>query len=263
MKLISLPKTNLTVSKFSFGTASLHRLGGIKKQVSHLGAAVDAGFTHFDTSPLYGFGCSEISLGKAFSVRDHSAVTVATKVGLYAPGGSWQPLISMKTRKLFGRVISPLSRPIVDWTLSRAKVSLDESFARLGREQIDIVFIHEPDFELINTDEWLSWLKKESQDRVGFFGLAGSLQKLEPFIKYQSPLANIIQINDSFDKKEADILTDFSQKIQFTYGYFSSSPKGASGDDILLKALERNETGSIIVYTKNRARFQTFSDFSD
>jgi len=54
-----LPGTGLSVSRLSFGTATLHHHPTTAKRQAFLAAALDHGFTHFDTSPYYGFGMSE------------------------------------------------------------------------------------------------------------------------------------------------------------------------------------------------------------
>ena len=110
MKRIPLPGARLTLSRFSFGTASLHHLGALGKQVRHLRAALEAGFSHFDTAPLYGFGMAERALGRAFSDARSEAVTIATKVGLYPPGGAAQGRVAMLARKIVGKALPAMSR---------------------------------------------------------------------------------------------------------------------------------------------------------
>src|SRR3712207_7513257 len=44
-----------------------------------LGSALDAGFTHFDTAPMYGEGMAERTLGQFLSRRLRQQVTLATK----------------------------------------------------------------------------------------------------------------------------------------------------------------------------------------
>ena len=85
MKKIILPKTELAVSKFIFGTANLFSAGTNKKRQEILSAAVDVGFSHFDTAPYYGFGLAESDLARIF--KEHPELTFTTKVGIYPPGG--------------------------------------------------------------------------------------------------------------------------------------------------------------------------------
>ena len=78
---IKIPNTNLIISKIIFGTGSLIKNFTKKKQLFILKKAVDCGFTHFDTAPLYGFGTTESYLGDILKKNLH--LTVTTKVGLY------------------------------------------------------------------------------------------------------------------------------------------------------------------------------------
>jgi len=97
MKYTLLPGTDITISRLSFGTASLHHLGSSRKRQALLCAAVEHGFSHIDTAPYYGFGLAEIEVGR-FLEKHSNHLTVATKVGLYPPGGGGG------LRSLFGLV---------------------------------------------------------------------------------------------------------------------------------------------------------------
>jgi aryl-alcohol dehydrogenase-like predicted oxidoreductase len=86
-------------------------------------AAVDLGVTMFDTADRYGLGKNEELLGRA--LRGHGGVTVATKFGI-VPGK--EP----GTRDLDG---SP----------AYVAKACDASLARLGRETIDLYYLHRVD----------------------------------------------------------------------------------------------------------------------
>lgn len=97
MRQVILPGTDLSVSRFSFGTASLFNVGSSKMRANLLAAAFDNGFTHFDTAPYYGFGTAERDLKPL--LKAHPDITVATKVGIYSPGGEAQSTASVFLRK--------------------------------------------------------------------------------------------------------------------------------------------------------------------
>src|SRR5262245_48808808 len=167
-----LPGTEVQLSRFAFGTASLHHLSSSRSRRMLLDAAVEHGFTHFDTAPIYGFGLAERELGLILAAEP--SITVATKVGLYPPGRSEQTWSAVSARKLLGRLYPSLSRVSVDLTVMRAEASLSGSLKRLGRERVDILFIHEPDAALIETEEWHQWLEQErKRGRLRAFGIAG------------------------------------------------------------------------------------------
>lgn len=258
MKQVILPDTDLRLSRFSFGTASLFKVGSQKARQYILSAACDNGFTHFDTAPYYGFGIAEKDLRHVLS--SHPNISVATKVGIYSPGGESQSAYSVFFRKTAGKIFSSLSKPTIDWSIARAKDSLSASLKRLGRERIDLYFLHEPDFSLINTEEWLRWLENE-KDRVRYFGIAVDNTRLAPFIAANTPLARVVQTVDSNNNCEADIILKSGRQLQITYGYVSAAQRYGvvNFDSILMQALQRNTTGSIIVSTKKVSRLAQYT----
>lgn len=260
MRQLRLHGTNLSVSRFVFGTASLHHLGRLSVQAEHLEAAAAAGITHFDTAPLYGFGMAEKALGEAFG--GDAKITITTKVGLYSPGGSEQSRGTMLARKVGGKLWPRLSRAVADLSVERARRSLDESLRRLRRDRVELLLLHEPDPSLLQTDEWLRWYETES-DRISNVGIAGPARSIVPFLKLGGPLTQVIQVSDSLDTHEADVVLRAGRPLQLTYGYFSSDRSGRSGGEILSRAIERNRTGAIVVYSRSRARLGGFSSAAE
>ena len=266
MRQINLPGTTLSVSRFSFGTASLHHLGGPQAQVRHLLAARDAGFSHFDTAPLYGFGGAELALGAAFggTQAEQSGVSIATKVGLYPPGGPEQGRAQVWCRKALGRAWPAVSRAESDWAVNLAKQSFEGSLARLRRERVDLLLLHEPDITLVTEEPWIRWLEEEiARGRVGQFGVAGPAEKVAPFVAAGSPLAAFVQIQDSLTRHEANFLIDSVRPPQITYGYQSTptpdKPDTQSRAELLAQVLARNSEGSILVSTRKPERLAVFS----
>lgn len=264
MQMVTIPGTRMVASKFILGTASLHSVGGGKDRHALLEAAIDHGFTHFDTAPYYGFGWAERDLAQVLKRHPHASVT--TKVGIYSPGGETQPFSAMILRKAGGKLLPALSRPTISFNLQRASQALETSLARLERDHIELYMLHEPELDMLNTDEWLGWLQKMvASGKVGNFGIALTADKLEPFLKQAPELASVVQVLDSLNGKEADILERYGKPMQITYGYLSAAL--ASGDttavpEILAKALERNTQGSIIVSTKKISRLAQYQQLA-
>lgn len=253
MRSVTISGTDLKVSRFSFGTASLHHVGTTLQQCEHLKAAEDAGFSHFDTAPLYGFGEAERAIGLAFASSAH--VTVATKVGLYPPGGGEQSRFAMLARKLGGQFIPTLSRPAADWSIARARESLESSFRRLRRERIDLLLLHEPCVGVLATDEWGQWLESLG-DQVGSIGMAGPKNSLMPFLELKGPFSQVLQTRDSLEGQEADFITASGRQLQFTYGYLANIHKPLTAAEVLTRALNRNRFGSVVVSTRKRERLR-------
>lgn len=256
MRQVLLPGTDLSVSRFVFGTASLHHLGRLSVQAAHLEAAAAAGFTHFDTAPLYGFGGAERALGSVFA--GEPTITFTTKVGLYSPGGSDQGIATMLARKVGGKLWPRLSRAVANLSVEQATRSLGDSLRRLRRDRMEILLLHEPAPGLLRTDEWQRWRESEI-DRIGHVGIAGPAGIIAPFLESGGPLAQVIQVCDGLDTLDADIVTGAGRPLQLTYGYFSSDRSGRSGSKILSGALERNRTGAIVVYSRSQERLAGFA----
>lgn len=257
MHRVSLPRTNLELSRLSFGTASLHHLATSRRRQDLLAAAFEHGFTHFDTAPSYGLGIAEQELGRFLKGR-RERTTIATKVGLYAPEGSHPNPFAVWTRKTVGKVFPALSQPVVDWSIVAARKSLELSLRRLSVDRIDLLLLHEPIEAAIDSDAFLEWLYLEQRKgRVRAWGLAGDVDRMRPWLARAHPLGMVLQVRDSLDCRDADLLVSHGRDLQISYGYLSSRralPELLNVTNTLQSALRRNATGSIIVSTRRVAR---------
>ena len=107
-----------------------------------LDAAWAAGIRHFDTAPHYGLGLSERRLGAFLRTRPRDEFVLSTKVGRLLrpnPDGTG----GLDTANDF-HVRDDLMR-VWDFSDAGIRASLDESRERLGIEQIDIVYLHDPE----------------------------------------------------------------------------------------------------------------------
>lgn len=139
-----------------FKTPSVFGIGGVaigdgfkvtsdEQSEAALEAAWAAGARTFDTAPFYGFGRSERRFGRVLAEKPRKDYMLSTKVGrLLEPdsdpkGGLWKE-------------VPPFS-PVVDYSASATRRSIEDSLQRLGIESIDIAYIHDlsPDFF---GDEW-------------------------------------------------------------------------------------------------------------
>ncbi|WP_284126628.1 aldo/keto reductase family protein [Parerythrobacter aestuarii] len=260
MRSITLPQTDLSVSRFVFGTSGLFNVRGRENREALLEEAVAQGFSHFDTAPYYGFGHAERDLAPILA--QHPDVTVATKVGLYSPGGEAQPAWQVFARKAVGRAAKSMSKPELDFSLDRAQQSLVGSLRRLGRERIDLYLLHEPELALIATEEWLRWLEDcRTSGKVRYFGMAGLPESTVPILAAEPGLGMVLQLADSLDRQEADHALG-ERAMQVTYGYVSAAMQRARAlnvPGVLAKALERNRTGAVIVSTTRRERLAQYA----
>lgn len=257
MKWVLVPGTNLSVSRLGFGTSRLHHEFSRARRLALLDAAWNFGITHFDTSPLYGYGLAEKDLGVFLRSR-RSEATVATKVGLYPPAMTLPSAAFVWARKGLGRIFPASSRPMADWAIARAERSLSLSLRRLRTERVDFLFLHEPDWALVHTDEFERWIEAQwARGTVGAWGVAGEAALIIPWVAARSRLAQVVQTRDSVDRQEANFLARSGRELQFTYGYLTSAARIGPGlpvEATIGAALVRNSKGSILVSTRHRER---------
>ena len=121
------------------GTAPL---GGLYAAVSPSDAAatvaqaVEIGYRHFDTAPLYGYGAAERGLGLGLDGYG-AGVAVSTKVGRILDEGAPRPAGDM--------FAGDSGATTWDFSADGVRRSLEASLQRLGRSYIDVVYIHDPD----------------------------------------------------------------------------------------------------------------------
>ncbi|TIM17288.1 MAG: aldo/keto reductase [Mesorhizobium sp.] len=133
-------QTALEVTEVSFGGAAL---GGLYRACSReaametLQGAWDAGLRYFDTAPFYGFGLSERRFGDFLRYKPRDSYVLSTKVGrLFRPVPDDQvPDHSY---------VDPLPFALdYDYSYDGIMRSVEFSYARLGLNRIDILFVHD------------------------------------------------------------------------------------------------------------------------
>lgn len=102
-----------------------------------LDAAWDAGIRYYDSAPHYGFGLAERRLGAMLAARDPLGQAIlSTKVG--------RLLVPTDARgDRHGFVDADPFEPLFDYAYDAVRRSFDGSFARLGRDRIDLLLAHD------------------------------------------------------------------------------------------------------------------------
>jgi aryl-alcohol dehydrogenase-like predicted oxidoreductase len=142
--------------------------------------AYDAGVNFFDTAPFYGYGESEIVLGKALKhVRQD--VIIATKFGL-----KWDEK---------GNIIKDTSKQNVIR-------EVEESLTRLGTEYIDLYQVHWPD-ENTPIEETMEALRSlQESGKIRYVGVSNfSVEQMEETQKY----INIVSLQSLYNLLQRDI----------------------------------------------------------
>jgi aryl-alcohol dehydrogenase-like predicted oxidoreductase len=267
---IKIPNTNLMVSRIIFGTGSLIKNFTKYRQLLILNKAIDCGFTHFDTAPLYGFGTTETYVGEI--LKKNKNLTVTTKVGLYPPFGinpSAVKSFSIRVlQKLSRRFFENLTKPVIDFTINRAKKSLENSLKNLKRDCIDIFMLHDPNNIIFFSEEWINFITNIKKDgKIRFSGLAFTDKNQQLFVNNKvAKFFDIFQLQDSISHKQADIFYKNNLPFQITYGYFAAirdNIKNINYSNFLKEILNRNKEGSIIVSSNNLDHIVALSHATD
>ncbi len=128
MQYRELGKTGLKVSALGFGASSLGSVFHATKEAQSIEAvvtAVEGGINLIDVSPYYGYYKAETVLGKALPLIPRNQYYLTTKVGRYGADGhnTW------------------------DYSAQRAKESVYESLERLHVDYIDVIQVHDIEFQ--------------------------------------------------------------------------------------------------------------------
>ena len=158
MKYRNFGSTGLKVSEIGFGgwgiggnnnNAKAYGPTNNQESILALKTAFDKGVNFFDTSPLYGFGQSEILIGQTFK-SNRDKVIIVTKVGYTDYLGNQ------------------------NFSLKYIKKSLEDSLKRLETDYVDIFQLHDLPIEFINNSsevaDTLLDLKKEG--KIRFLGIS-------------------------------------------------------------------------------------------
>jgi len=140
MKTRRIGKTKLEVTEISFGAAAL---GGLYRAcprevaIDTLQAAWDSGIRYFDVAPWYGLGLAERRVGDFLRDQADGSYVLSTKVGrLLRP-------VPTGTVPHYGYV-DPLSFDAdYDYSYDGIMRSVEFSYARLGLNRIDILYVHD------------------------------------------------------------------------------------------------------------------------
>lgn len=128
MQYRNLGKTGLKISSLSFGASSLGSVFHETKEAESIKAvetAIEGGINFIDVSPYYGHYKAETVLGKVLKTIPRDKYYLSTKVGRYGKDGknTW------------------------DYSAKRATESVYESMERLNIDYIDIINVHDIEFQ--------------------------------------------------------------------------------------------------------------------
>ena len=175
---VTIGDTGVEVTRLGLGGGTLSPMAlpeGLYDGASHDEAvaitrrAYELGIRYFDVAPLYGFGRSEVRIGKGLSGFDRSSFVLSTKAGrLLVPKAGTSP----STNNLDAL---PDLTTFETWTRDNVLRSIDESLQRLKTDRVDIVYVHDPDEQTFgeqqaNDEAFPALFELREQGTIGVIG---------------------------------------------------------------------------------------------
>ncbi len=140
MQTRRIGRTELSVTEYSFGAAGL---GGLYREctrdaaIATLDAAWAAGLRYFDVAPFYGLGLAERRVGDFLRDKPRGEFVLSTKVGRLL-----HPVPDDKVPDY--SYVKPLNFDVsYDYSYDGIMRSVEFSYARLGLNRIDILYVHD------------------------------------------------------------------------------------------------------------------------
>ncbi len=168
-----------------FGLGRLHHLFSRADRSRVVGAALDAGFGHFDVAPAYGEGLAERELGRVLreaGARDR--VTITTKFGIPFRAIGQLPMSVYFALRAVGKITKkPVGANYArrDFSPGVAVASLDASLRRLGTDRVDYLLVHEPlsleEFRRLG-DTWAELRRQRERGKVRRYGVSGEAEMI-------------------------------------------------------------------------------------
>ena len=152
MKHLTLGHAETLISRIGLGCMNFFGGYGASDDATSfrcLDAALDRGVTFFDTAEVYGQGKSEALLGSYFAQNPHSDIKIATKAG-----------------------IRPGHDPLFNNSPAYLQEALEGSLQRLGRDHIDLYYIHRRDHTRPIEDVAETMARFVKDGKIGGYGLS-------------------------------------------------------------------------------------------
>jgi aryl-alcohol dehydrogenase-like predicted oxidoreductase len=203
-----------------YGTSRLHYLRKKERQ-RILEKAAELGIKHFDTAPSYGDGMAETELGDFLRGRRDQFV-IATKYGEAAnPITERFPVFGFPLRGLRAatRRVGFWEPPTQPFTAMGLRNSVEKSLERLRTGWLDIVLLHAPRLDRIDSVEAIleQFNALREKGLIRAYGLAGDWADIKTILSVCPELCQILQT------AEADWQMDFPPDI--TFGALSPGPQ--------------------------------------
>jgi hypothetical protein len=233
---LRLPGTSLSTTRLGVGTHALHRILSSTARQRLLTFAYERGVRHFDTAPSYGAGLAELELGR-FAANRRSELVLTTKFGIKSgrlaaavPGWLYAQMALRLAAKAAGLNTTAPKAPARDYSAAQARRSVEDSLRRLRTDHVDVLFLHEPTFALLeNSDELVRALEDlKVSGKVGYVGASGNPVQCGLIGRHKPGLADVLQTELLIGAPEPGV---DAPRAAIRFCEFTAPARGA-GDDV-------------------------------
>lgn len=216
---------DLEVNRIGFGTMRATTGEGVwgdpkdkQSAINIIRKAVEMGVNFIDTADAYGPGNSELIIAEA--IKPFQNIVVATKGGSvkYAPG------------KIYAN-----GKP------DYLKNAVNDSLKRLGKETIDLYFLHRPDPEVAIEESVGALAEMQRQGKIKHIGISNvSIEQT----KRAMTVANIAAVQHSlnFDDRQKEALAKFTLENKMAFVAYYPVSIGNFSEQLLNLANEKGVT---------------------
>jgi D-threo-aldose 1-dehydrogenase len=150
---VAVPRLGLGTAPLSGGVLGGGLYGGIPhdEAIKVINRAQELGVAYVDTAPLYGSGHAEARVGlSSYASADRDSFVISTKIGRVL-----NPITGGVSAEDDPDGIGELDA-VNTWTRDDVHRSIEESLKRLNLDQVEIIYVHDPDVETYGEDQALN-----------------------------------------------------------------------------------------------------------
>jgi len=150
---VEVGNTGLRISRLGLGSGALGNLfAPVPDEEARwvVERALACGIRYFDTAPVYGMGLAEQRVGRVLSRKSREEFVISTKVGRLLREDAPPDEDLFHNGEPFFKD-TPQVNPVWDFSYEGTYASLAESLDRLSLAAVDIVYVHEPPRQHLET----------------------------------------------------------------------------------------------------------------
>ena len=146
--MVAIGDTGVQVTRLGLGSTPFGNLLSVVEDndaSEAIETAWNLGIRYFDTAPFYGYGLAEERVGAGLRAHPRNEFALSSKVGRLVRRGKRTAPDEIQPNGEPFYYAKPEMMLVSDYSYDGAMRSIEESLIRLGKDRIDIAYIHDPD----------------------------------------------------------------------------------------------------------------------